>query len=184
MNLSNNIDNAIKQPTFRVLCGGLLICSVVATLVAILYFQKHLGLDPCPLCIFQRIGVWIMGAFALVGFIINPKKGWAKWTIWVGMLVGVLWGLAIATRHVWLQHLPANEVPACGPGLNYWVETLPILQVFQEVLKGSGECAAIEWQWLGFSIPELTLAMFGGFLAILIYGLVKFIKIPPTYAHK
>lgn len=166
----------MKTINFRMLCACLFAFSVIATLVAIFYFQRHLGLEPCPLCIFQRIGVWVMGVFAFIGMLINPKKLWAKLTLWGGMTLGVLWGLAIAGRHVWLQHLPADEVPACGPGLNYWVDTLPVLQVFQEVLKGSGECAVIDWQFLGFSIPEYTLAMFVVFLAMLLFGLFKMIK--------
>ncbi|MDO4449514.1 MAG: disulfide bond formation protein B [Moraxella sp.] len=168
----------MKAINFRMLCACLFALSVAATLVAIFYFQRHLGLEPCPLCIFQRIGVWVMGVFAFIGMLINPKKLWVKLTLWGGMTLGVLWGLAIAGRHVWLQHLPADEVPACGPGLNYWVDTLPVLQVFQEVLKGSGECAVIDWQFLGFSIPEYTLAMFVVFLAMLLFGLFKMIKKP------
>ncbi|WP_066804975.1 disulfide bond formation protein B [Moraxella oblonga] len=166
----------IKHLTFRTLCASLFAFSVIATLVAIFYFQKHLGLEPCPLCIFQRIGVWIMGGFAFLGMLVNPKKLWLQSILWVGMLIGVLWGLGVAGRHVWLQHLPPNQVPACGPGLNYWVETLPILQVFQEVLKGSGECAVIDWQMAGFSIPELTLAMFAVFLVTLLIGGFKMFK--------
>ncbi|UYZ68582.1 disulfide bond formation protein B [Moraxella bovis] len=177
MNTYNNTDSTmLKHLTFRTLCACLFALSVVATFVAIFYFQKHLGLDPCPLCIFQRIGVWIMGVFAFVGMLVNPKKLWAKLTLWGGMALGALWGLGVAGRHVWLQHLPADEVPACGPGLNYWVDTLPILQVFQEVLKGSGECAEIDWQMLGFSIPELTLAMFAVFLVILGVGFARILK--------
>lgn len=163
----------LKNLSFRQICASLFVLSVVATLAAIFYFQRHLGLSPCPLCIFQRIGVWVMGAFALLGLLINPKKFVAKLILWLGMVLGVLWGMGVAGRHIWLQHLPANEVPACGPGLNYWVETLPILQVFQEVLKGSGECAVIDWQMAGFSIPELTLAMFVLFLFILLFALTK-----------
>lgn len=166
----------MKFLNFRTLCASLFAFSVIATLVAIFYFQKHLGLEPCPLCIFQRIGVWIMGAFAFVGMIVNPKKLWAKFTLWGGMVIGTVWGLAIAGRHVWLQHLPPDQVPACGPGLNYWVDTLPVLQVFQEVLKGSGECAEIDWEFLTLSIPDLTLGMFAVFLVMLLFGGVKMLK--------
>ncbi|OOR93198.1 disulfide bond formation protein B [Moraxella caviae] len=165
----------MKSLNFRALCALLVVICVVASAVAILYFQKHLGLAPCPLCIFQRIGVWTMGAFALLGTLINPKKAWAKITLWFGMMAGVLWGGGVAARHVWLQHLPPDQVPACGPGLNYWVETLPVMQVFQEVLKGSGECAVIDWQMFGLSIPALTLIMFLVCFALLVVG-VKWLK--------
>lgn len=172
-----NTDNIMpKYPTFGTLCTCIFALSVVATLVAIFYFQRHLGLDPCPLCIFQRMGVWIMGVFAFVGMLINPKQLWGKLVLWVGMVFGALWGLGVAARHVWLQHLPADEVPACGPGLNYWVDTLPPLQVFQEVLKGSGECALMDWQMAGFGIPHLTLAMFVVFLVMLSFGLFGILK--------
>lgn len=117
-----------------------------------------------------------MGAFALIGVLINPKRYWAKLVIWVGMLAGVLWGGGVAVRHVWLQHLPPDQVPACGPGLNYWVDTLPIMQVFEQVLKGSGECATIDWSFLGLSIPALTLLMFLGFLLVLVFGFMQTIR--------
>lgn len=166
----------MKHLNFRTLCALLFGFCVIATLIAIFYFQKHLGLEPCPLCIFQRIGLWVMGAFAFVGMVINPKKAGAKLSLFGGMAIGTLWGLFVAGRHVWLQHLPADEVPACGPGLNYWVDTLPILQVFQEVLKGSGECAVIDWEMAGFSIPELTLAMFAVFVVMIGFGVFKVVK--------
>ncbi|MDO4896244.1 MAG: disulfide bond formation protein B [Moraxella sp.] len=166
----------MKHLNFRTLCACLVVMSVIATVVAVLYFQKYLGLEPCPLCIFQRVGVWVMGVFAFVGMLINPKKLWGKLTLWVGMMAGVLWGIGVGMRHVWLQHLPPEKVPACGPGLEYWVETLPILQVFQEVLKGSGECAEIDWQMFGITLPELTLAMFVVFAMILGFALFKMIK--------
>lgn len=163
--------NFQKTLNFQYLCAFLFAMSVLASAIAIMYFQKHLGLEPCPLCIFQRIGLWVMGAFALIGMLVNPKKLWAKLLIWVGMMAGVLWGGGVAARHVWLQNLPPSQVPACGPGLNYWVETLPIMQVFEEVLKGSGECAAIDWSFFGLSIPALTLMMFVVFGLILLLGL-------------
>ena len=80
---------------------------------------------------------------------------------------------------MWLQHLPADEVPACGPGLNYWVETLPIMQVFEQVLKGSGECALIDWTFLGLSIPMQTLILFVVILVILLVQLTKILKHRP-----
>lgn len=165
-----------KSITYRQLNAFLVLMTVVASLFAILFLQKYLELEPCPLCIFQRIGLWAMGVFALLATVINPKKAIARLGLWLGAMTGVLWGGAVAARHVWLQNLPPDQVPACGPGLNYWVETLPIMQVFEEVLKGSGECAVIDWTLLGFSIPEMTLALFVFLLAVLLVVLKKIIK--------
>ncbi len=144
----------------------ILFALAVAGMAFALYLQHVVRLDPCPLCIFQRIGLVVMGVFALLNALINPKKLPAKLGLWLVSLLGIVWSVGVAARHVWLTYLPADKVPACGPGLNYWVETLPILQVFTEVLKGSGECAVIDWTLFGFSLPELSLAFFSVLLAL------------------
>lgn len=162
--------------TYRQINALLVFICVSGSLFAIGYLQNTLGLDPCPLCIFQRIGLWVMGVFAFLGVVFNPKKIGVRLLFWLGSALGTLWGMGVAARHVWLQHLPAEQVPACGPGLNYWVDTLPIMQVFQEVLKGSGECALIDWTLLGLSIPMQTLILFVMILVILLVQLSKIIK--------
>lgn len=167
---SRGLSNIIS---YRGLAGLLTLASVVGMAFAYFYLQKTANLDPCPLCIFQRIGLIIMGVFAFLAFVINPKKVWLRIGLMVGALLGMLWGMAIAIRHIWIQHLPADQVPSCGPGLDYWVDTLPIAQVFTEVLKGSGECAVIDWTFLGFSIPQLTLAFFGVLTVMIIMAMFK-----------
>lgn len=162
--------------TYRQINALLVFICVSGSLFAIGYLQNTLGLDPCPLCIFQRIGLWVMGIFAFLGVVFNPKKIGIRLLFWLGSALGTLWGMGVAARHVWLQHLPSEQVPACGPGLNYWVDTLPIMQVFQEVLKGSGECALIDWTLLGLSIPMQTLILFVMILVILLVQLSKIIK--------
>lgn len=160
----------------------LLNCTLFALAVAGMAFalllQYVVHLDPCPLCIFQRIGLIVMGLFALLNALIHPKKLVAKLGLWLISLLGIVWSTGVAARHVWLTYLPADEVPACGPGLNYWVETLPILQVFREVLKGSGECAVIDWTLLGFSLPELSLGFFVLLLALHGWLLFLYLKNP------
>lgn len=165
--------------TYRQINAFLVFICVVGSVFAIGYLQNALGLDPCPLCIFQRIGLWVMGLFAFLGLIFNPKGKGSRLILWLGSLLGTLWGAGVAARHVWLQHLPADEVPACGPGLNYWVETLPVMQVFEQVLKGSGECALIDWTFLGLSIPMQTLVLFVVILVILLVQLTKVLKHRP-----
>ena len=165
-----------KLLSYRGINAFLFVMSIVATLFAVVYLQGYLKLEPCPLCIFQRIGLWIMGFFALVALILNPKRVGVRWVLWLGKALGVLWGAGVAARHVYLTYLPSSEVPACGPGLNYWMDTLPILQVFKEVLTGAGECAMIDWTFLGISLPEMTLMLFV-FLAVVLVYLLKFLKV-------
>lgn len=167
--------NNIKQIlfTYRGLSGLLFFFSVTGMGFAYFFYQKFLQLEPCPLCIFQRVGLIVMGIFALLAFVINPKKVWSRLLLAFGALLGIGWSVAVAIRHVWLQSLPPDEVPSCGPGLNYWLDTLPIAQVVTEVFKGSGECAEIDWTFLGTTLPQQSLTFFLFLVVLVLLMLVK-----------
>jgi protein dithiol:quinone oxidoreductase len=124
-----------------------------------LYLQHKLGEDPCALCIFQRVAVGALGVVCLIAALHNPRETGNRIYTGLALLAAVIGG-GIAARHVWLQHLPKDQVPECGPGLNYLLETQPWLQVLSNVLKGSGECAKRGWTFLSLSIPEWTLICF------------------------
>lgn len=143
---------------------------------ALFFLQRYLGFSPCPLCIFQRIGLIIMGIFALMSALFNPKSKIIRLLLWLGSVAGIGWSTAVAARHVWLQHLPADQVPSCGPGLDYWLDTLPILQVFKEVFAGSGECASVDWTFIGLSIPEQSLILFSVLLLVHVLILLHIIR--------
>lgn len=149
-----------RLTTYRSLQVFLVLMTIVGMSFALFFLQSHLGLTPCPLCIFQRIGLMVMGGFALIAAVFNPKSKAIRLLLWLGSLAGIVWATVIAGRHVWLQHLPPDQVPSCGPGLDYWLDTLPMKQVLNEVLAGSGECALVDWSFLGLSIPELSLILF------------------------
>lgn len=164
--------------TYRNLQVFLVIMAVIGMSFALFYLQRHLGLSPCPLCIFQRVGLIVMGGFALISALFNPKSKVIRLLLWLGSLLGIGWATAVAARHVWLQHLPADQVPSCGPGLNYWLDTLPILQVFKEVFAGSGECASVDWTLMGLSIPEQSLILFSVLLIVHVLILMRIVKSP------
>jgi len=126
--------------------------------IAYFYFQLHVGLAPCPLCMFQRACLVGVAFFCLLGIITKPKKIGAR-LLAFGCLVSSGLGLAIAGRHVWLQHLPEDQVPECGPDLSYMMEQFPFMQVIEKVLQGSGECAEVH-QYFGLSIPEWMALIF------------------------
>ena len=135
-----------------------------------LYLQEALHLEPCPLCIFQRVFVMAIGAVAAVAAVHNPAAlGRRLYAGLMGLLA--VGGGAVASRQVWLQHLPPDQVPECGPGLDYMLESFPLNETLQLVLRGSGECAKVDWTLLGFSIAEWMLVVFSGFL---IYALMLF----------
>lgn len=169
-----------RLTSYRSLQVFLVFMTVIGMSYALFFLQRHMGLMPCPLCIFQRIGLMVMGGFALIAALANPKSTALKLLLWISSLAGIGWATTVAARHVWLQHLPADQVPSCGPGLDYWLDTLPILQVFKEVFAGSGECASISWTFMGLSIPEQSLIFFSVLLLVHVLILWRILR-PSVY---
>jgi disulfide bond formation protein DsbB len=129
-----------------------------------LYLQYGLDLEPCPLCVFQRVAVIATGAICLVAAIHNPgRAGAALYAVLATITAGT--GAAIAAWHVWIQAQPKGSVPACGMGLDYMLDTLPLTDVIARVLKGSGECAEAGWIFLGLGIPAWTFVFFVAMVA-------------------
>ena len=126
---------------------------------AALFFEYVQGLVPCPLCIFQRVFIVAIGICCLVGWLHKPA-GVANKIYATLIALLALGGAGVAGRQVWLQHLPADQVPECGPDLYYMLEAFPLLETIRTVLIGSGDCAEVQWRFLGFSMPEWTLAIF------------------------
>ncbi|MBI5659222.1 MAG: disulfide bond formation protein B [Nitrosomonadales bacterium] len=123
---------------------------------AALFLQHVMRQDPCPLCMVQRVIFIAMLAMFAAASLHNPKRAGEKvYAALIGLLA--LGGIGVASRHIWLQHLPKDEVPACGPGLDYMLESFPMSEVLQELLHGSGECAAKGWSFLALGIPEWSL---------------------------
>lgn len=146
----------LPSPRITFLLQALL---AVAAMAFALFLQHHEGLEPCPLCIFQRLAVIGFGLVALLAWLQGP--GLSGRRLYAGLqLLPLGWGLLVAGRHVWLQHLPADQVPSCGPGLDYWMAALPWQEVIRQVFQGSGECAKIDWTLFGLSLPMMVLMLF------------------------
>ena len=97
-----------------------------------------------------------LGIVFLIAAIHNPAGGARR--VYAGLLgLVTAFGVVVAGRHVWLQHLPSDEIPACGPGLDYMWENFPLADVINMVFKGSGECATVDWTFLGLSMPAWVL---------------------------
>jgi disulfide bond formation protein DsbB len=141
---------------------GFLLCACLIGWA--LWLQYGLGLDPCPLCIFQRVAVIATGVVFLVAAIHNPgRTGAAAYAGLTVIVAGI--GAALAAWHVWIQAQPKGAVASCGMGLNYMLETLPLTEVIAKVLKGSGECAEQGWLLLGLAIPSWTFVFFVAMIA-------------------
>ncbi|MDE3011318.1 MAG: disulfide bond formation protein B [Pseudomonadota bacterium] len=160
-----NFNSLLAGRRLPYLLGALFCAGLIAFA---LHLQYQQGEDPCPLCIFQRVAVIASGCVFLLAFLHGPRN--RARSLYAGLLLlsnGV--GAAIAARHVWIQHLPKDQVPECGPGLSYLLDTFPVMAVLRKVLSGSGECATVGWTFLGFSIPEWTLLCF---VIMMIWGLL------------
>ena len=136
---------------------GFLACAgLIGFALYLQYFQNE---EPCPLCIFQRVAFMALAAVFLAAALHGAGRRGA--TVYGALLVLVAAaGAAIASRHVWLQHLPPSQVPACGPDLAYLMKRFPFWDVLGKVLSGSGQCAEVGWKFLGLSIAEWSLAWF------------------------
>jgi disulfide bond formation protein DsbB len=133
-----------------------------------LYLQYFEGQDPCPLCALQRVVYLALAAVFLVAALHGPGRTGAM--IYGGLLfIVAAAGAAIATRHVWLQHLPKDRVPECGPGFDYIFRKYSALRALEKVLAGSGECAEVSWRMLGLSIAEWSLVWFLAFAVFAVY---------------
>ena len=143
--------------------AGFLVC--VGLLGYAWYAQAVLGLEPCPLCIFQRLGVAACGLLFLLATLHNPGRAGLTFYGLLLLLAAALTG-AVAARHLWIQHLPEGAVPACGASLNYLLEVFPLIDVIRKVLTGSGECARVTWRFLGLSMPAWVLIAAVGLAAL------------------
>jgi disulfide bond formation protein DsbB len=134
--------------------AGFLIC---AGLIAYaLYAQFRLGLDPCPLCIFQRIGIAALGVVFLIAALHNPRASGAR--VYAALItIAALATVAVAARQVYLQHLPPGAVPSCGAPLSMMLKFMPLTTVIRKVLTGSGECGIVNWTFLGLAMPAWVL---------------------------
>ncbi len=142
-------------------CGGMLAFGY--------YLQFAVGLEPCPLCILQRVMLLATGIAFLIAALHHPAR-----RVGAGIYAGAIAlcafiGAAISARHTWIQHLPEDQRPACGPSLDFLLSTFGPVQSLGRILRGSGECGKVDWTLLSFSIPEWTLA---AFLAFAVWAVV------------
>ncbi len=146
--------------------GNLLGFLACAGLLAYAYYAQFvMHLEPCPLCIFQRIGVFALGVVFLIAAAHDPSGGLKRvYAVLIG--AAALGTIGVALRHLYIQSLPPDSVPACGASLDFMLKVFSLSEVLVKVLTGSGECAKITWRFLGLAMPAWVLiaaAALGGF---------------------
>lgn len=136
---------------------------IFASVVGLLgygYYSQYVdGLEPCPLCITQRFFFFLTGILALVAVIHRPGRvGTVTYSIF-GALFASLGGV-FAGRQLWLQSLPEDQVPACGPSLSYILEAFPVMEALNVLMRGDGNCAEVLWVFMGITMPGWALIWF------------------------
>ncbi len=154
--------------------------AVCAALLGYGYYLQHLqGLEPCPLCLVQRGFFYAVGIVCMIAALHAPRR----LGITLYGVLGALFaagGAATAARQVWLQHLPADKVPQCGPDLLFMLENLPLARTLEKLVQGSGECAAVDWKFLGLSIAGWSLVWFSVLAVYLLWLAARGMRTPPA----
>ncbi|MDP4548118.1 MAG: disulfide bond formation protein B [Marinobacter sp.] len=143
-----------------------LVFLMCAALLGVAFYMEHvMGMKPCPLCWLQRFGFMGAGLVSLIAFVHGPAEvGRRVYGFLLVVTAGA--GLGIAGRQLWLQSLPADQVPACGPSVDYLLQVLPWFDVLKTALRGTGDCAEVVWRFLGLSIPGWTAVFFAGLVLL------------------
>jgi protein dithiol:quinone oxidoreductase len=145
-------------------CGALIAFALV--------LQEKLGLHPCPLCVTQRICVITVGVIALLAALHNPARiGQRVYAALQG--VAAITGMIVSGRHVWIQHLPEDQVPACGPGLSFMFQNFPLQQAIKLLFRGDGNCHIVDWTFLSLSIPAWVFICCTGLLLLNLWQLFR-----------
>jgi disulfide bond formation protein DsbB len=146
------------------------------TLGVALFFQLVVGLEPCPLCIFQRIAIMFIGLVGLLAFLHNPK-GWVDRIYGLLLVLGAIGSMTVAGRHLWLLSLPKDEAASCGPGLEMWLDRfiafLPQGSTTELLFRSGIECTEVTWSLFGFGLPQLTFPFLLAFALYLVWLFFK-----------
>ncbi len=157
---------------------ALVFAGCAGAMAAALYMEHVMGMEPCPLCVFQRVAVIAAGVIALIAALHNPAAPGVRVYGGLMILASIIGGI-LAGRQLWLQSLPEDQVPACGPGLDYLLDVFSFAEVLQMVFAGDGTCAEVNWVFLGLTIPGWTMVGFVGLAAI---GILQILKPSPATA--
>ncbi|MFM7396261.1 MAG: disulfide bond formation protein B [Actinomycetota bacterium] len=137
--------------------GAFAVCALMMAYA--LYAEYQLGFEPCPLCMFQRVGVIALGLVFLIAALHDPVSVRGARAYGVAIALVAAFPIYVSGRHVYIQSLPFGSVPSCGASLDYMLDVFPLATVLKKVLFGAGECQKIDWSFLGLSMPGWVLIM-------------------------
>ena len=175
--MTDSIFNPLATHAVRSWYLLLISWSVAAMLLAVFYFQHHLGLEPCYLCVTQRFFVVAIGVVAALGLLFKPSSA-LHTALHCGVALLAAGGAGFSIKQLWLQSLPVDQVPVCGPPVDYLFEAFPASEIITMLMQGDGNCAEVKWQLLGLSMPGWVLLMFIAVLATAAWRLWNARRLP------
>jgi disulfide bond formation protein DsbB len=166
------IEMTISIHSNRVINLGIFIGTLV-TIAIVLYMEHVMLLSPCGLCITQRVFIILCGLTCGIAAIHNPSLSAQRLYSYSASSFCVI-GSYFSIRQIWLQNLPEDQVPACGPGLTYIYQNFPMIEMFNFLLKGDGNCAEVVFRFLGiFTIPQMALIAFFSLFSLCLYTALR-----------
>ena len=159
-------------PSYKIINLIQAIASAGLIVIAIVYFQNYLGLEPCYLCITQRVFVIALGVICTFAALHNPGQKGQRYYAGLSIATAGV-GSYFSGKQLWLQSLPEDQVPACGIPVDYLFDSFSATEAISMLLRGDGNCAEVQWQLLGLSMPAWVMLAFAGFAAL---GLVQFLR--------
>jgi disulfide bond formation protein DsbB len=162
----------MNLPGYRTINCLQALIGILLILLAVLYFQNHLGLEPCYLCITQRVFIMSIAVVCALAALHNPTQSGQK--LYAGLSTSLaLVGSYFSGKQLWLQSLPEDKVPACGIPVDYLFDVFSLSEAISHLLRGDGNCAEIQWQLLGLSMPGWVLLAFVGYVGAGIYQFLR-----------
>lgn len=137
-----------------------------------LFLEHYVGLEPCPMCIVQRVCVIIFALVCLIAAIHGPARLGQRLYAGLALLFAAL-GAGTAGRQVWLQSVPADQLEACLPSLEFMLDALPLQEIVRLVFHGTADCAEVTWTLFGMSVPEWSLLAFVGMILFSLFQLLR-----------
>lgn len=156
----------MTKPIYRNIQHFLLLVTIFVLTIA-LYFEYGKGLQPCPLCLMQRLCTFLFGLFCMMGLCLTHLRRAKRMAVF--QMIFAVCGLYFASRQIWLQSLPIDQTAACMPSLDMLIHYFSKTQVLTALLWGTGDCADVPWRWLGLSMPVWSAVYFVVMLLVSVF---------------
>ena len=164
----------MNLPSYRIVNLAQAIACLVLMIIAVAYFENGLQLEPCYLCMTQRVFITAIGIICILAVVHNPRHFGQRVYATLSITMVIL-GAYFSGKQLWLQSLPKDQVPSCGIPVEYLFDNFSIIEAINMLLQGDGNCAEVQWQLMGLSMPGWVMVSFIIFGAL---AIVQFMRKP------